>query len=155
MKKLLTILSIVVMALTCVFGFAACTDDSENGENQNMKTTYQMKITVNDAELIAEMYDNSASAAIKEMLPMELDMLDLYGREMCYRFTQSLPTDDAHNSGYEVGEIVYYPPMHSFVIMYKQNGEHFQMQKIGKVKGSVSVFEGIGNIKVKFEIVEE
>lgn len=114
---------------------------------------YQMRIIVGDTVLIAQMYDNSTAAAIQNMLPMELNMLDLYGREMCYRFADSLPTDNAQTTGYEVGEIVYYPPMHSFVIMYKQNGERFQMQKLGKIIGDVSIFDGIGNISVRFELV--
>lgn len=59
--------------------------------------------------------------------------------------------DNARTRGYEVGEIVYYPPMHSFVIMYKQNGEHFQMQSIGRIDSGVEVFDGIGDIDVKFE----
>ena len=60
-------------------------------------------------------------------------MADLYGRELCYRFGAPLPTDNVSYTGYEVGEIVYWPPRHSFVIMYAQNGEMFDMQKIGKI----------------------
>lgn len=78
-------------------------------------------------------------------------MLDLYNREMCYRFSEALPTDDVSTCGYEVGEIVYYPPMHSFVIMYAQNGEHFSMQKLGKISSDVAVLNGIGNIDITFE----
>ena len=88
--------------------------------------------------------------AFAAKLPITLPMMDLYGREMCYRFPDALPTDDAKTRGYEVGEIVYYPPMHSFVIMYKQNGEHFQMQSIGRVQGDVSIFDGIGDVNVTF-----
>lgn len=84
------------------------------------------------------------------MLPVTLPMMDLYGREMCYRFPDALPTADARTRGYEVGEIVYYPPMHSFVIMYKQNGERFRMQSVGRIEGDVSLFDGIGDIDVSF-----
>ena len=44
--------------------------------------------------------------------------------------------------------------MHSFVIMYKQNGEHFQMQSIGRVDSGVEIFDGIGNVDVRFEKAE-
>ena len=82
-------------------------------------------------------------------------MLDLYNREMCYRFPEALPTDDVNTCGYEVGEIVYYPPMHSFVIMYAQNGEHFSMQKLGKISSGVEAFRNTGDIDVTFELVNE
>lgn len=45
----------------------------------------------------------------------------------------SFQTDNVAITRYEVGEIVYWPPRHSFVIMYAQNGEMFDMQKIGKI----------------------
>ncbi len=124
------------------------TEPEEQGE-------YLLRITVGDTVLIAEMYDNETTAAIRKMLPMSLPMMDLYGREMCYRFADALPASGAATSGYEVGEIVYYPPMHSFVIMYAQNGERFQMQKLGKITGDVSVFNHVGDVTVSFEIIEK
>jgi hypothetical protein len=81
-------------------------------------------------------------------------MLDLYSREMCYRFPDALPANEATARGYEVGEIIYYPPRHSFVIMYAQNGERFNMQTIGRVDSNVDAFKNIGNIDVRFELVK-
>lgn len=127
------------------------TEDNNNTEN-DMVTT--MRITVDGRTLTATLEDNATTRAIVQRLPMTLPMMDLYGREMCYRFPDALPTDDARNRGYEVGEIVYYPPMHSFVIMYRQNGEHFQMQSIGRIDSGVEIFDGIGNVDVTFEIAK-
>lgn len=123
-------------------------NDSDNSTDN--KTTTQMNITVNGHTLTATLEDNVTAQAFASKLPITLPMMDLYGREMCYRFPEALPTDDAKTRGYEVGEIVYYPPMHSFVIMYKQNGERFQMQSIGRVQGDVSIFDGIGDVSVTF-----
>ena len=131
------------------------TDDSiTNQEDENMET-YQIRIRVGSHELTATLQDNATTRAFMDMLPITLPMLDLYGREMCYRFPDALPTDDVNTCGYEVGEIVYYPPMHSFVIPYAQNGERFSMQKLGKINGDVSVFNGIGNVDVLFELINE
>lgn len=124
-------------------------NNSNNGDNQN--TEMKVKITVNGRSLTATFFDNVTAKAFLEKLPCTLPMMDLYGREMCYRFPDALPTDNAYTQGYEVGEIVYYPPMHSFVIMYRQNGERFQMQKIGRVDSGVEVFDGIGDVDVSFE----
>jgi hypothetical protein len=35
--------------------------------------------------------------------------------------------------------------------MYAQNGEHFSMQKIGRIDSGVEVFKNTGNINVTFE----
>ena len=129
-------------------------DSIINQEDENMET-YQIRIRVANRELSATLQDNATTRAFVDMLPITLPMLDLYGREMCYRFPDALPTDDVNTCGYEVGEIVYYPPMHSFVILYKQNGERFSMQKLGKVDEDISVFNGIGNVDVSFELINE
>lgn len=129
------------------------TNENNNSNEENTMVT-KMRITVNGRTLTATLEDNATTRAIAEQLPMTLPMMDLYGREMCYRFPNALPTDNACTRGYEVGEIVYYPPMHSFVIMYAQNGERFQMQSIGRIGSGVEIFDGIGDVEVKFEKTE-
>ncbi len=113
---------------------------------------YNVTMTFSGHTLTATLEDNATTRAFVERLPLTLPMMDLYGREMCYRFPDALPIGNARTQGYEVGEIVYYPPMHSFVILYAQNGEHFQMQKLGRVDSGVEQFEGIGDVDVKFEL---
>lgn len=127
--------------------------ENNNNQNENEMTT-RMKITVGSHTLTATLENNSTAQAFAAKMPITLPMMDLYGREMCYRFPEALPTDEARTRGYEVGEIVYYPPMHSFVIMYAQNGERFQMQSIGRVEGNVGIFDGIGDVDVRFEKAE-
>ena len=112
-KKIILLTALIT--LSCEIG-------EINAQGNNM---IQMKITVNGRELTATLEDNVTTRALIGMLPMTLPMMDLYGREMCYRFDSALPTDNVRNTGYEVGDIIYYPPRRSFVIMYKQNGERF------------------------------
>lgn len=162
---------ITLFSMLFLFSFTACgeetpyqelangeqenTDDSTNNQNDENMTTYQIRIRVGNHELTATLQNNATTRTFVDMLPITLPMLDLYGREMCYRFPDALPTDDVNTCGYEVGEIVYYPPMHSFVILYAQNGERFSMQKLGMVNEDVSVFNGIGNVDVLFELINE
>lgn len=122
-----------------------------NARGNNM---IQIKITVNGKELIAVLENNATSRALLDILPIKLQMIDLYGREMCYRFDRDLPTDNIRNTSYEVGDIIYYPPRRSFVIMYKQNGERFSMQKIGKIISGVEVFNSTGDVEVSFDIIK-
>lgn len=125
-----------------------------NQDNENMEK-YRIRIKVANQELTATLLNNATTRAFIDMLPITLPMLDLYGREMCYRFPDALPTDDVKTSGYEVGEIVYYPPRHSFVILYAQNGEHFSMQKLGTVDANVEVFDNIGDVDITFELINK
>lgn len=98
----------------------------------------KLKIEVEGMTFTADLADNAATRALLKRLPLEIDFALLYGRELCYRFPDALPTDNVRNRGYEVGEIVYWPPRHSFVILFAQNGEHFAMQSIGKLTGDWS-----------------
>lgn len=115
---------------------------------------YKIKLTAGTREFTATFYKNATTDALVQMMPMTLPMMDLYGNEMCYRFPNALPTDDARTQGYEVGEIMYWPPGHSFVIRYAQNGERFQMQKLGKLDSGVEFFRTCGDIDVRIELIE-
>lgn len=94
----------------------------------------KLMIVADGREVSAVLADNATTRELIRRLPMMLHFEDLYGREFCHRFERALPTDDVRSRGYDVGEIVYWPPRHSFVILYKQNGEVFDMQSIGRVE---------------------
>lgn len=122
-----------------------------NGDEQ-----VEVRITFDDTELFATFENNSTAQAIIEQMPMELPMLDLYNREMCYRFdAYALPTDELRNDAYEVGDIVYWPPRGSFVILYGQNGEQFERQQVGHIESGIEQFKNAGDTTVTFEVVSE
>ena len=113
-------------------------------------------ITAGDHGITATLYDNPAGRTLWDKLPMTLPMMNLYGREMCYRFgAGGLPDDDAADTGYEIGDISYWPPAGSLVILYKQNGEIFEQQPIGHTEDDVSFFDGMPDTDVTFERAEE
>ena len=100
----------------------------------------------------AVLYDNAAGRALWEKLPLTLPMMNLYGREMCYRFgAGGLPEDDTADTGYEIGDISYWPPAGSLVILYKQNGEVFEQQPIGHTDDDVSFFDGMPDMDILFK----
>lgn len=126
---------------------------TEQEETTMPQSDYKVKITVGSQELTATIYNNATGRDLIEKLPLTLPMLDLYGREMCYRFSEALETDDVQYTGYEVGEIVYWPPRHSFVILYAQNGEQFDMQKVGRIDSGIEIFENIGDVQITIELI--
>ena len=120
-----------------------------NEEEAGMK----IKITVGDTELFATLEENATTEELISQMPMTLPMMDLYGREMCYRYgAYALPTDQLQSDGYEVGDIAYWAPGGSLVILYKQNGEHFEHQHLGHIDSGVEIFENTGDTDVTFEL---
>lgn len=116
----------------------------------------RMRITVGDQVIYATLADNETAHAIAQRLPMTVTLLDLYGREMCYRFADEMPANEVQTRNFELGEIIYWPPRHSFVIMYRQDGEQFSMQHVGQLDNvqDVSLF-GQGDVTVTFELVQD
>ena len=125
--------------------------DGKENEKQEDVSELEVKIKAGGQEWTAKLEDNDTSRAIYEMLPLTLPMMDLYGREMCYRFEEELPTSGLRSDGYEVGDLTYWPPRHSFVILYKQNGEEFERQHIGHIETGAELFDGMGDTEVTIE----
>ncbi|MCM1322487.1 MAG: cyclophilin-like fold protein [Bacteroides sp.] len=127
---------------------------AQSSEDSSMKEI-KIKITAKGKTLDAVLDDNATSRDLLSKMPFTVEMLDLYGREMCYHFPDALALASTRSDGYEVGDIAYWPPRHSLVILYEQNGERFSRVHLGKVKGDVSIFDNAGTTKVTFEEAEE
>lgn len=70
----------------------------------------RMKITVGNQVIYATLADNATAHAIADRLPLTLELLDLYGREMCYRFADEMPANEVQTRNFQLGEIIYWPP---------------------------------------------
>ncbi len=111
-----------------------------------------IRITAGNHTIKATLYDNAAARQIYDSLPSTYPMMNLYGREMCYRMgAGSLPTDEAADTGYEIGDISYWPPAGSLVILYEQNSEVFEQQPIGHTDDDISFFDGMGDTDITWE----
>lgn len=111
-----------------------------------------IKITAGGHSVRAALYDNAAARRLWDSLPATFPMMNLYGREMCCRLgAGSLPTGEARRSGYAVGDIAFWPPAGSLVILYRQDGETFKRQPIGHTDDDVSFFAGMPDSPVRFE----
>ncbi len=148
-NRLLIFLTSILFAFTAV-------QREENPLKTSGKTGYfRIKMTFNNTVRSAKLYNNATNRNFIGKLPLTLNMRNIYGREMVYRFPDPLPAEEASFRGYKVGEIIYYPPLHSFVIMYKQNGERFSMQSMGYIDGDVGIFENIEQTDIRFELIKD
>lgn len=162
MKKILfsVILMTVMAALSACAGArigftategkaAAGITDIARGEKEKMS----ILIRVEGKELSAVLENNAATRALIKKLPMTVMMKDLYAREMCYRMGPgALPTENLRSDRYEVGDIIYWAPGGSLVILYEQNGEEFTRQQLGHIDKGVEFFKTTGDVNVTFEI---
>lgn len=126
---------------------------AEEGNTGTVETAEMVvRITIGERTITATLYDNEATRALWEQLPQTFPMMNLYGREMCYRMGNgALPDQAAQDIGYEVGDISYWPPAGSLVILYKQNGEVFEQVQIGHTDDDVSFFDGMEDTDITFE----
>ncbi|MBJ9974142.1 hypothetical protein IAE35_01140 [Pseudomonas sp. S75] len=134
--------------LTAMLPISAMAEESAAG-------TFKVKVTAGQHVLTATFIDNATSRALAARFPLTVPMMDLYSREVVYRFPEALPANETSTSGYDVGDIVYWTPRHSFVIMYEQNGERISnLQKVGRIDSGVEVFKRTGDIDVTFELLK-
>lgn len=130
-------------------------NDNTTASNQLEVSDVRVKITVNGESMYAVLEDNATTRAIVAQMPVTLPMMDLYGREMCYRYgAYALPTENMRSDRYEVGDIAYWTPGGSLVILYEQNGERFERQHLGHIESGVEIFENTGDVNVTFELAE-
>lgn len=121
-------------------------------QDQFMRAETEICITAGERSLTARLADSPAVRRLLEMLPLDVQMEDLYSRELCYHLgAGALPTAAVRDDAYEVGDIIYWPPMGSLVILYAQNGEQFSRVHLGHITDDVSFFSNAGTQQVRWE----
>ena len=157
MKKLLLIICAALMLTGCGTSAAVEHVDKPAGEivDKLASKALRLKITAGDKILFATLEDNATVRDFIKKLPTTLPMENLYGREMCYRYgAGALAESSTRSDGYEVGDLIYWLPRGSFVILYKQNGELFERVQLGHIDGDLNFFDGGGDMEITFELAE-
>ena len=115
----------------------------------------KIAILVGNTRLTAVMENNETAEEIMRKMPMTILMEDLYDREMCYHYGEgAFPYSETRTDGYQTGDLIYWPPIGSFVILYRQNGEQFERVPLGHIDSGVEIFETTGSTDVTFEVIE-
>lgn len=129
-------------------------DETKQGDVDKVQKV-KIKATVNGKEFHGTLENNATTKAMLEkgIFPMTLNMTNAYGREMLYRYgAGTFPVEKTRSDNFEVGDIIYWPPRGSFVILYRQDGDTFERQQVGHIDGDFSVFKNGENATVTFEI---
>ena len=153
MKKILMLICAVLLMTGC--GTSSAIEPVDKPAETSTEKILKLKIMAGDKILFATLEDNLTVRDFLRKLPTTLTMQNLYGREMCYRYgAGGLVESSTRNDGYEVGDLIYWPPAGSLVILYKQNGELFELVQLGHVDGDLNFFDGAGNMEITFELDE-
>ena len=107
-------------------------------------------VAIRGKNLYAVLEDNPASRALYKVMPFTIRMKNLYGREMRALLPMTLPVEKLSANSYAVGDIIYWPPRHSLMIIYRQKGERFRRQHLGRIESGAEVLANAEDMDVTF-----
>ncbi len=118
-------------------------------------TTIDLNITIGDEVFLATLYDNQTTQALIELLPLSIDMEDLYRNEKFYYLSDRLPTDSERPGVINAGEIMLYGD-NCLVLFYETFSSSYSYTRLGYIEDVERFAKAVGNgdIRVNFDLVE-
>lgn len=150
----------MVLAVMFISVFSVATiSGAQTMKNEGLKKSDSMKIRlkVNDKILSATMIDSKTTREFISLLPLTLNMNDLFHREKYAHLPKAISTAGARAHTYEVGEIVYWSPGPDVAIYYHQDGERIPnpgIIVIGKIDSGVEALNVADSVKVIIERIK-
>ena len=111
-------------------------------------------VVIKGHNLPAVFEDNPASRVLYELLPITVNMKNVYNRELSFTLPGKLPVSRLSANNYSIGDIVYIPHRNSLAILYQQNGERFRRQHLGHIISGAEYLKNAGTIEVTFAPAE-
>jgi hypothetical protein len=154
------LLSALVLAMSLLpgqsKGRSASTPNPERGYSQRSES---MKININigDKILTASLADNATARDFVSLLPLNVSMKDLFGREKYGDLPKALSESGPRKNTYEVGDIAYWSPDHQFAVYYRQDGESIPSPgiiPIARIGVGTEAFNVQGSVKVTIAVAK-
>ena len=113
----------------------------------------QMKITICSKSFEATLVDNEAVTALKEMLPLTLEMSELNGNEKLFRFSNNLPGKASNPGTIHGGDLMLWGS-NTLVLFYEAFPTSFSYTRIGRINDPAGLAQalGPGSVMVRFEV---
>jgi hypothetical protein len=86
------------------------------------RTHMRIRLTAGETVLSATLDDNATARDFASLLPLTLQMNDLFKREKVGRLPRSLTAGGKPQSSYEIGNIAYWSPGPGIAVFYDHDG---------------------------------
>jgi hypothetical protein len=149
-----------VLALSLMPGQSKARDaSSATPQHALSKRSQNVKININIGGkiLTATLADSATARDFVSVLPLNVSMKDLFGREKYGDLPKALSENGPRKHRYEVGDIAYWSPNHQFAVYYHQDGESIPSPgiiPIAKMDGGTEAFNVSGSVKVAIELAK-
>jgi len=117
----------------------------------------KINIRIGGKILGAVVADNATARDFISVLPLNVSMKDLFGREKYGDLPKALSEKGPRKSKYEVGDIAYWSPDHQFAIFYRHDGESIPSPgiiPIARIDTGTEAFNVPGSVKVTIELAK-
>lgn len=125
----------------------------ESAEPMEEQEAKAMTITINGESFRATLYDNETAAALKEKLPMTLDMSELNGNEKYNYLPFSLPTGAENPGQIQAGDLMLYGS-DCLVLFYESFSTSYRYTPIGRIDdpSGLAAAVGSGGVRAAFAL---
>ena len=136
----------IVLSLVCIQYPAL-------NENNKITDTMKLKIKIGTDTFTATLQENATTNALKEKLPMTIDMIELNGNEKYFDLPVVLPTNASNSKTIKTGDLMMYGSS-TLVLFYKTFSTSYSYTKLGRVDDPTGLAAalGNGNVSVSFEL---
>lgn len=121
------------------------------------QTTHRIRIRMGNHEATATLNDSEAARDLFAMLPLSIEMDDLFRREKTGILPARLSERTPGVATYELGDLGYWRPRNSFVIFYRHDGETIPspgIVRLGKVGSQLEIFDVPGTVRVTVQAID-
>ena len=122
-------------------------------QNNNGKMSNKLKLTVGAKTFTATLLGNATATALKDMLPMKMEMIELNRNEKYVGLPKSLPAKASNPGTIQAGDLMLYGS-NTLVLFYATFSTSYTYTKIGRIDdvSGLATALGTGNATVTFEL---
>lgn len=135
--------------------------ETENNSSQQERETMDnnesptLIVQIGEDTFTATLYDNTATRALVEQLPLTLDMRELNGNEKVAGLPQSLPTETEAVGSIRTGDLMLYGS-NNLVLFYESFSTPYSYTRLGAIENTDGLAEavGSGDVEMTFRLAE-
>lgn len=148
---------VLLIALMLAVSLAAAAVASGGQAASERSQSMKINIRIAGKDVTATLADNETACDFISLLPLNLSMNDLFGREKFAHLPKALSEKGPRTHSYQVGDIAYWSPAHDVAIYYRQGGESIPSPgiiSIGKIDSGAEAFNVPGSVNVTVEVAK-